>query len=415
MTSLPESREAFGRRVLGPIVAEFCMRLWLYGSLLHRADDTTMLFCARGGLRLHLAYERFLKQTGLPSPVDTAPLMVSRLAVLRPSLLRTVDEGLELLPGAASALSHEFVEYSTWEAAVAVAGTEPANEHARWHALFDPAEFAALLHHRDGAPTVAAVRHQSELFVRHLDRQRRGRQRVALVDTGLYGTTRALLAEGAPGLEVSSPLMARAFRPGTTDPRAFGLTIEASGYTPVRRRTTLLRYWHFVEWFFEPELASVRSFDERRGEVVSNLEIPGWLDRVEPVPGTTFHGAVSYLDSLGPDAAQQIDSDAELAWEEFRRAVVWPDREHADILAVGTRSHDFGLDGTWTARSWQGPVATLRGSSMWREGEAAFAGPFRRPLLVALEAAHGLRSAKRFVAGRTEGVIRGIRRAVGAV
>jgi hypothetical protein len=163
----------------------------------------------------------------------------------------------------------------------------------------------------------------------------------------------------------------------------------------------MLRYWHFVEWLFEPELPSVRTFTEDGGVPRSNLEVDAWEEQVEPEPGSAFAGVVAYLDALPAGSAGLIVHDADRAWGEFRRAVIWPDRSHGDALSVGTRSHDFGIDSTWTARSWSGPIAALRGSAMWREGEIARSGsPLRRPLLAAIETAYAARGVKRAVAKR---------------
>jgi hypothetical protein len=399
VTGEPVTPVEFGRRVLGPIVAEFCLQLWSLGSLMERRDDAALLFCARGGLRMPLTYERFLTASALPSPLPVAPLMVSRVVAIRPSLARTVDEDLDaLLPSTASTLAYEFPRASLAEVALAMSGVAPATG-AR-DAPFTSSGLAGLLRHADGAPVAAALGRQAELFTRHLEAALGGRRHAVLVDTGLFGTTRQVLAEGLPDVEFSSALIARSYRPGPTDGRSrtFGLSVQAEGYSPLRRRTALLRYWHFVEWLFEPELASVRTFTDEQGVPRSNLEVPGWQDRVLPDAGSAFAGIIDYIDALPAGPAQRVVKDADRAWSEFRRAVVWPGREHVDALSVGTRSHDFGSDATWSTRPWRGPMAALHGSSMWREGEIASSGsPLRRPLLAVIETAYGARRLKRAV------------------
>src|SRR5262245_20100687 len=42
-------------QLFGPIVAEFCTRLWLYLSNIPNRDEAVVLFCARGGLNMRLA------------------------------------------------------------------------------------------------------------------------------------------------------------------------------------------------------------------------------------------------------------------------------------------------------------------------------------------------------------------------
>jgi hypothetical protein len=392
-----------GRDVLGPIVAEFCLRLWSLGSLLQRPDDAALLFCARGGLRLQLAYERFLAASGLPAPLPASPLMVSRVVAVRPALLRTViEDRADLLPAAATALSYEFRRATLAETALAVSGVAPTPS-PRWDLPFRPDGFATLLGHPDGKEAVAALAEQVELFGEHLRTQLDGRRHAVLVDTGLFGTTRHLLAEGMPDILFSSALVARSYRPGTgaTGSRTFGLSVHATDYSPARRRTALLRYWHFVEWLFEPELPSVRAFSRDGATVRANLETPGWPQRIQPTAGTTFAGVLDYLDALGPAPAERVLADADRAWDELRRAIVWPRPEHAAALVTGARSHDFGTDRTWTEPAGRGPIVVLRGSSMWREGEIARSrSPLRRPLLLAIETAYGARQLKRRLVSR---------------
>lgn len=389
----------FGHDVLGPIVAEFCLRLWSIGALTRDPDDVAFLFCARGGLRIQLAYERFLAAAQLPATVHVAPLMVSRLAAIRPSLALTAATGSGLLPWAAATLDYEFPTSSISEVARALSGVTPAGA---WEATCTRHGLAALLHHSDGKPVVDALVEQAELFTEHVHDALGARRTAVLVDTGLYGTTRELLAEGLPELAVGSALIARSYRPGpATAPVTFGLSVAAAGYSPLRRRTALLRYWQFVEWLFEPELASVRTFAEVDGTVRSNLEVPGWPDQVAPVAGTVYAGLVAYLDELPPGPAEQIVRDADRAWTALRRAIVWPGPGHGDALRIGARSHDFGIDGTWSARPWRGPLAALRGSAIWREGEIARSGArWRLPLLAVVEAAYGARYLKRSTSGR---------------
>jgi hypothetical protein len=397
--------ETFGREVFGPIFGEFCLRLWSLGSLLQRPDEVTLLFCARGGLRMQLAYERFLQALRLPSSVHIAPLMVSRLAAIRSALMRTVDEQLpSLVPAAARTLSYEMPRASLSEVALAMTGVAPAPAGGRWDAPFTPPGFARLLRHSDGRAVTEVLSEQADLFVRHLKDQLGGRPRALVVDTGLFGTTAHLLADAQPDLEFSSVLIARSnYRrePTPWPSKVFGISVQVDGYSPLQRRTAILRYWHFTEALFEPALPSVSSFSAEQGRPRSNLEVEGWQERIPPTPGSAYAGLVSYLEALSPGSAEQILLDADRAWSRFRRAVVWPDRSHGYALRTGVRSFDFGSDVTFTERPWRGPIAALRGSTIWREGEIARSGSWLRlPLLAGIEAAYGARHVKRAISGR---------------
>ncbi|RZU34087.1 hypothetical protein BKA19_3841 [Blastococcus saxobsidens] len=350
---------------------------------------------------MQLAYERFLQATALPSAVRISPLMVSRLVAVRPTLQRSLEEGLPtLLPAATAALTTEFRRGTIADVFRAVTGVSPEQGDQRWNADFTPAGLLELLRQPHGAAGATALAEQAQLFTRHLREVLGDRRTAVLVDTGLFGTTQDLLAEGLPDLNISCALMVRSLRPkiAGVDPRTFGLSVEAFDYSPIRARTAVLRYWHYIEWLFEPDLPSVRTFVTEDGRVRSNLEVTGWPDRVEPAPESAFAGVLHYLDGLGPGPAEQISADADRAWRRYRRIVVWPHREDGDVLAVGTRSHDFGRAATWDQPTVHSVVAALRGNPMWREGEVARSGsPFRAPLLLALEAAHAARLARRMV------------------
>src|ERR1700722_9364808 len=109
---------AFGKAAFGPIFAEFALRLWLFLQSLEEPDDTCILFCARGGLRLQFVFDRFLRRTGLVCPVTANPLMVSRLIAARPALLRGGAAALD-------ELEREFHGRSMADAAAALTQFPP--------------------------------------------------------------------------------------------------------------------------------------------------------------------------------------------------------------------------------------------------------------------------------------------------
>jgi hypothetical protein len=101
---------------VGPIFAEFALKMWILLSNLEHPDDTVLLFCARGGLRLQTIYESFLAASGLTSPVAIEALMVSRIVAVRSALLKRV-------PAAFVQIEYEFGGLSLRDVArIGVAG-----------------------------------------------------------------------------------------------------------------------------------------------------------------------------------------------------------------------------------------------------------------------------------------------------
>jgi len=112
--TLSEQME-FGASVLGPIFAEFALRLWIFLNAVEDPEDTCILFCARGGLRLRLLFERFLKRAGLESPVVIGDLMVSRLiaarmAILDPATAVSSEIGREFYGGTMQTVAHALAQ-----------------------------------------------------------------------------------------------------------------------------------------------------------------------------------------------------------------------------------------------------------------------------------------------------------------
>ena len=388
---MTHTKTSFGRDVLGPIFAEFALRLWIYLSNLDAPEQTALLFCARGGLRLQLVYDRFLAASGLVSPVHASPLMVSRVVAVRPALLAGAESAF-------AQIDYEFSGNSLFEVAAAVSGigTGELEGPESWRAPYTRQGLRDLLASSAGQPVLQRIRQQVDLFRTHLSLQPGGRTHVVLCDTGLFGSTLQLLMDGVPDLTWSAVMLARSnykHQPAPHFNRTTGLSVEADHYAPWNPRTAVLRYWQLIEAICEPDLPSVTGFTDHNGTPRSNLEACAWTARVQPEPGSIFAGIVAYIDTLQEPAALTVVADAQVAWRVLQRTLAWPRAHEAAILDAGQRSDDFGREtAPIVARSWHGPLAALRGRSMWREGEIARSGsPLRMPLLLGIEAAYSLR------------------------
>lgn len=322
--------------------------------------------------------------------------MISRVVAIKPAILRTIAAGV-LPPSVAATLIYEFSDHSLRSVVQAMSGSDPGALPSMGN-KFTPEGFATFLLSPEGAEARDAIERQTTLFRDHLARALDGRRHALLVDTGLFGTTLQLLTEGIPELDFSAALIARSsYGRRRLDPqqakKIIGLSVEIDGYSPLQPRSAILRYWHMIESTFEPELPSVRSFTSQDNEPVSNLEIPGWRDRLQPTPDSIFAGIMDYLADLPCGDASAVLADTDRAWKQLRQAVVWPDAVHATMLNAGARGNDFGMEtASASARPWKGPLHALRGPALWREGDIARSGTrLRLPLLAAIETAYGAR------------------------
>ncbi|WCS24351.1 glycosyltransferase [Methylobacterium sp. NMS14P] len=394
----------FGQRVLGPILAEFCLRLWLVERFL-APDRSVLLFCARGGLRLQLVYERFLSRTGLPPNLPHAALMVSRLVAARTAF----DPPS---PGVLSELGREFSGRSMAEIAAALAQRDDLALPASWDAPFEEATFTALLAGNEPgvARLRAAVVQQDARFRAHLDACAGPARHCVLVDTGLYGSTVRMLQEGIPERTWSGLQFARCNYKRLATPhfrRTLGLSVESDWYKPWDARTSVLRFWHLIEACLEPDLPSVRTFSQPDpgSPPRANLQEEGWEARVAPARPDLFTGVLAHIERLRFEHVVTIPDDAARAWTDLKAAIIWPDDRAVATLSLGSRSRDFGrieLSAQYAAPRPSRPVQQIR-DSLWREGALLRCFPrIGRFLLPVIEAVYAGRALHREALSRRQ-------------
>ena len=386
-----QARIAFGCDILGPVFADFALRLWTFLSALDQPDDTTILFCARGGLRLREVYNRFLAASGLPSPVASRDLMVSRIVAVRSALMGGHQAAYEQI-------GYELGGSTLGEVALALA-SDPAllpPQTEAWEQPYDPERLSTLLASPACQPLRQDMQQQTELFRLHLARCTQRRRNAVLCDTGLSGSTMQLLAAAIPELTWGCTLFARSNykRLSTAHfSRTFGLSVQADEYSPISRRSAILRYWHLIEATLEPYLRSVTTFEPTGDHARSNLEVPGWEKRVAPAKGEIFEGILKYVDSLPyGEAPARVIEDAKRAYAKLHRVIIWPTHAEGALLDLGSRSLDFGRVDLMSGRVCEPGVRAALSGSLWREGALALAAPgLRLPLLAAVQTLYSAR------------------------
>ncbi|GJD87734.1 hypothetical protein BHAOGJBA_1239 [Methylobacterium hispanicum] len=370
-----------GRTVLGPVIARFVRNLRLQAAAAGTSDEVALLFCARGGLRLRLAYEAGVQALGIGSGGHVADLMVSRLMAAKATLRRT--------PYATEVLLRECAGRSLAEAAELLLPPDRI-DLARGGVLErTPLDRSGLRLLLEGEGALASairieVASQAGAFAAHLSECAAGRRHLLLVDTGLYGGTMRLLEEGFPDAEWSCSMIGRSNHSGADAPhfpRTAGLVFEADRTVGHRPATALLRHWHLVEGLFEPALPSVTRL--KRGEdgsIAANLQVPGWRDIVAARGNALFDGVMDHLAALRPSDLTTLDAQADAAERVLARMILRPGPGDVVALATAPRSWDFGRNGASPVIS---PVGGLgpRGRlwsvrrSLWREGQIRLAVP----------------------------------------
>jgi len=381
----------FGERIFGPIVAELCLLLWLYGQQASSNGDVAMLFCARGGLGIREAFERFQSVLRLPLRLKRENILISRLVAARTAVGARNPAVLDELAREFSGASFATVAHSL--------GSSSYELPAEWQQTFDASRFFAMLDTPAGQPVDRDIRVQNEYFKTHLDQIAGDAERLILCDTGLYGSTQRLLAAGLPERRFETVQFARCNYKGLSEDhfqQVAGLLVENRFYNPFKIRTVVLRYWHIIESLFEPAIPSVRTLAMGPdGTVIGNSGDVrfGSLDPAKYNPLLT--GALRYIDNLSSGA--EVLRDAEGAWLRLKQAIINPSQSDMIALGVAPRSVDFGRSefvATVAPTVRAGMTTKIRAvkCQLWREGAIAQEFPHLKPaLLRAVEVAHVVR------------------------
>jgi len=249
---------SFGREVFGPIVAQFCLYIWLYAAQAASQGNCVLAFCARGGIGIREAFERLLARLELPLAIRRENILISRLVAARTALemrsCTVLDE-----------LGREFAKNSFADVAAALGGGD-YQLGAAWRQPFASDRFYAMLDSSDGKQVYQDIARQNQLFRRHLDTFSASETRIILCDTGLYGSTQRLLAAGVPERDFETIQFARCNYKRMSEehfPQVVGLVVEENQYNPLKIETVILRYWHIIESLFEPAIPSP-PFERRR-------------------------------------------------------------------------------------------------------------------------------------------------------
>ncbi|WP_183723178.1 hydrolase [Rhizobium sp. BK060] len=384
-------RAAFGREVFGPIVAQFCLYIWLYAREAETQKNAALLFCARGGIGIREAFEKLVAKLNLPLEIRRENILISRLVAARAALMQQS-------PAVLDELGREFKKNTFADVANALGGCT-YELSGPWQLPFDPSHFFAMIDTPEGRVVLDDIARQNELFERHLQQIAGDVSRIILCDTGLYGSTQRLVAAGLPERAFETIQFARCNYKGLSEdhfPQVTGLVVEEDLYNPLRIETVILRYWQIIESLFEPAIPSVRHLSESGdGTVYSNAGKIAYGE-IDPADGNLLlAGVLQYIDRVGNGA--EIMSDADLAWGRLKQAITNPRAFDMMALGVGARSVDFGRpESVYVLKQSGAPdlakKLTAVKSQLWREGAIARDFPFlKTALLPALEMAHIVR------------------------
>jgi hypothetical protein len=368
--------------------------MWLYAAQAEQSGCPVLLFCARGGIGIRETFERVVAKLDLPLRARRENFMVSRLVAARAALLSRC-------PSVEQELNREFHKDRLSDVACALGGR--SYELGReWLEPFTAPEFLKLLFSSSGKEVLADIEKQNALFERHLQQLVRTADRLILCDTGLYGSTQRLLADAFPRYRFEMLQFARANykrRHGEEHfPSVSGLLVEENCYNPLHVASCVLRYWQLVERLFEPDVPSVRSFQEDvDGQVMGNCGDVKFGSFGPAAWSDLLMGAWEYVDNLPPNGGPSLFDASDGAWHRLKRAITRPGDAEILTLGTGTRSVDFGRSGHVEILSSEHAARPSKRllclkAQLWREGAIACAFPIGKHfLLPMMSSAHVVR------------------------
>lgn len=350
--SLSDRRVAFGREVIGPVVAAFLVRLHANARTFEKGSGTKVLFCARAGVRIRKLLDILTSRLGL-EPLSTGEdFWVSRLMAAKGAW--------KSAPHAVSAfLEFEFQNRSHIDFVLAMLRTAPERQAKAAKACRTPETeggIAAFLNSDDPAARIIREHfdEQADLFGRYLSGLTGPAGHLTLVDTGWQGTTQRFLEHACPGTDIWGLYFGRAGFEHTDRSnweRMIGLVFETDTFDRNQLASAILFHRHLIESVFEPNAPSIEHLEEDPSGKVSAPGAQAVLDDPHATDTAPFYvGIRQHLDSLTPDdTLASIERAAAVAERRLAEFIMLPSRDDAKLYLSTDRSADVG-------RSFRVPV-----------------------------------------------------------
>ncbi len=331
-----------GRDHLGPVVHRWLLGLHQY-LCYFGDDDTTVLYCARAGVRIERLYRTFLAGWSGGAPVGDV-FWVSRVLAAK-GLMRRSRES------AATLIAREYRHQPISDLIAGLLRHHPdrlagldlgRDEHKAHGAVFPgwldgPTPEAAALRDYLGACSSAFETYVNDLLCE--------RRRVVLVDSGWQGTMQGLLADAYPERDWHGLYFGRILSPEADEAvadRAVGLLFQAETYDPARPETAFTLHRHLIETLLEPNGPSVEEVPSGAfAEVAAPLVAANTADALGSEDALYAH-VWRYLSNNAALGAAEIVARHQAAMPTLARILAAPTRAEALALAGKDRSADFG-------------------------------------------------------------------------
>ncbi|MCC6071284.1 glycosyltransferase family 2 protein [Massilia sp. GCM10020059] len=364
--------EAFGARVLAPIMSEFLGRL--HATVLAASyQGIPSLFCHRAGLRILHLYTCWLAARNETLPAHVATIKTSRISALKAGFARAPElsitgigmhlPGLDLHAVASILLDGKLTEKKGRLAPM------PLHEFMKTD-------------HEVALQIGTHLKDQSTLMARYLKELSGGSKRMLLIDSGWAGTSQLVLEHAFPEYTfegVYFGTIGRANILGHTPGKMHGLMFNSEGFQYNREapETAFVLHRHLIESLFEPGLPSVTHITKRDIAGPHTLPEAELLERPSCAWDEMYSvvlKAVVEAASTGPALrAKQYEH----ALAAITEVLVFPTPDSALIASGKFRSNDLGREGgvdplIEPIQRFEGDCVECRiNDALWPAGQAA--------------------------------------------
>lgn len=335
--------------LLGPLFYRFLFKLYL-SQASYNKDDTSLLFLARGGIRIRFFYEQFLKKNNLESPLDYSDFYVSRMAIIKANMLSnyeavyrdflkeyswfSISEGIRAFFG-----DHVYDYWSDID--VSLNPEQRLDQDTLNRLIWDNTESADYLRR--------ILQKQQKWYLEYLNEKVKKNKHVVLVDTGWSGSILNYMQCLDKKREYTAQYFGR-YNYGLGElpwfNKIIGVELEGNDFDRKRPVTALFTNRHLIEGLCEIRWPSVTGYKKVEGGLVEPND--GFADEysVKPLPEEPqAYGVMQYiLDAKDGLNIEKIHISGEQASKLLCRRLMYPTKKDIYYFSFNTRSADFGKD-----------------------------------------------------------------------
>ena len=341
-----EAKYEFAKDLLGPIFYEFCAKLhtYLLANTLDNSQEAVVLYMARAGLRLRYLYNLYRRLNNYQPVCDEKDFYISRLSAAKACL---VDDFEYVAP----IIVREYSRYSIAQLLKGVVYWTldlPDN----WHYLNASFDNFKRVYWFDNSISKSIRKYfieQSNLFRKYVKNLVQSRSKVFLVDSGWTGNTQAMLMRSFPSIRWTGLYFGK-WDYRKVCPSHFsqivGLCLDDAIHDETKPQSAMFHYHHLIEDPLEIKFPSTEGYTYNKvtGEVTPNTMNAEESILAPHQEDIHFAGIVEYFQFQQPSSLEKICENAEQAYSQLKRFILFPKKKEITMMTVRDRSADFGKD-----------------------------------------------------------------------